>query len=127
MVIEAAIGAGDPMVCLASCSSGHVCGKGYKPLKNTNVFDSGLSTELSTFAFHGDNNMQRLGGPGSTLRRLASCVRIATAIVLVAVKLTAWIATGSVALLTCNVSVRWSAWSRQRFAFDKWISCRLVS
>jgi len=22
---------------------------------------------------------------------------------------------------------RWSAWSRQRFAFDKWITCRLVS
>jgi ferrous-iron efflux pump FieF len=40
---------------------------------------------------------------GAALRRLASTMSLATAVVLVAVKLSAWIATGSVAMLTSAV------------------------
>jgi ferrous-iron efflux pump FieF len=40
---------------------------------------------------------------GAMLRRLASMISLTTAVVLVAVKLTAWIATGSVAMLTSAV------------------------
>jgi ferrous-iron efflux pump FieF len=48
-------------------------------------------------------NMQEQGAPGSRLRKLASRVSLATAVVLVVLKLAAWLATGSVALLTSAV------------------------
>ena len=66
----------------------------------SNLTSPSMSSKRSAFTVH---NMQERGAPGSRLRKLASRVNLAIAVILVVLKLAAWLATGSVALLTSAV------------------------